>query len=123
MSTPDLALFADLYREARAGEDDGERARMLRDIAEVDPDLHEYVVGDSQRWAPSAAFLLNHIFRLWGHEWIYDADELTTLLTCAGFDRARISIRGFRDGACPDLARLDLAYRRAESLYVEAVRP
>jgi hypothetical protein len=84
---------------------------------------HEYVVGDSQRWVPSAAFLLNHIFRMWGHEWIYDADELATLLACAGFDRTRISIRGFRDGACADLARLDLAYRRAESLYVEAVRP
>lgn len=123
MSTPDLALFADLYLKARSGKDDGERTRMLQDLAEVDPSLHEYVVGDSQQWSPSAAFLLNHIFRLWGHEWIYDADELITLLTCAGFDRERISIRSFRAGACADLASLDLAYRRAESLYVEALRP
>lgn len=122
MSTPDLALFAKLYQRARTGEDDGERARMLQEIAKVDPGVQDYVISDSRRWAPSAAFLLNHIFRLWGHEWIYDADELTTLLTCAGFDRAQISVRGFREGACPDLARQDLAYHQAESLYVEAVR-
>ena len=123
MSTPDLALFAELYQAARTGRDDRERARMLQEIAQVDPSVHEYVVGEAQPWTPSPAFLLNHIFRLWGHEWVYDADELTDLLVSAGFDRASVSVRGFRDGVSPDLARKDLAYRRAESFYVEAVRP
>lgn len=122
MSTPDLAWFAELYEAARAGRNDPDRARMLEEIAHLDPRLNEYIVGDSRSWVPSPAFLLNHIFRLWGHQWIYDADELADLLVSAGFARESVSVREFREGAITDLARQDLAYRRAESLYIEAVR-
>jgi predicted SAM-dependent methyltransferase len=122
MSTPDLALFAELYQAARSGRGDRDRARMLQEIARVDPSLHEYVVGQVQPWTPSPAFILNHIFRLWGHEWIYDTDELTDLLVSAGFDRASVTLRSFRVGASPGLARQDLEYRRTESFYLEAVR-
>ncbi|MFE7588510.1 class I SAM-dependent methyltransferase [Kitasatospora sp. NPDC057512] len=66
------------------------------------------------------AFLVNQIFRYFGHQWIYDLDELRHVLIRAGFDPDGIRQRAYRQGARPDVADLDTAFRTDETVYVEA---
>lgn len=68
------------------------------------------------------AFMFNQLFYLYGHRWIYDADELRYVLAEAGFDPAAVRVRGFRDGARPELADLDRVLRKDETIYVEVAR-
>lgn len=65
------------------------------------------------------AYVLNQIFYLWGHRWIYDLDELTHVLTRAGFAAGSVSPVAFRTGARRDVAVLDRASRKHETMYVE----
>jgi hypothetical protein len=51
---------------------------------------------------------------------MYDFDELRYALGKAGFDEGTVEERGFRDSQVPDLAKMDLAWRSHESIYVEA---
>lgn len=51
------------------------------------------------------------------HWWHYNEQSMRALLTSAGF--AAVDRRGFRQGACPDVARVDT---RPASLFMEAVR-
>jgi predicted SAM-dependent methyltransferase len=51
------------------------------------------------------------------HQWLYDYESLAAALEAAGFDEVRPL--GFREGACPDLERLET---RPEGLHVEAAR-
>ena len=67
------------------------------------------------------AFMVNQIFYLYGHRWIYDHDELRYALTQAGYDPGRITARKFRDGHRQDVADLDTTFRSDETIYVEAV--
>ncbi len=55
-----------------------------------------------------------------GHHWMYDRRSIGKLLLEAGFSSVRDC--EFRKGAVPDLDQLDMAERRQDSLYVEAVR-
>ena len=69
------------------------------------------------------AFLLNQIFYLYGHRWIYDLDELRHALGRAGFDPDAVRERAYRDGDRPDIAQLDQTFRNDETIYVEVPRP
>jgi hypothetical protein len=63
--------------------------------------------------------MLNQIFQLWGHRWIYDFDELRTIAGAAGFASEQVTECSFRQGQVPELSALDLPLRSDESLYVE----
>lgn len=52
------------------------------------------------------------------HRWMYDVESFSRLLEDAGYTKIREY--GFRQGLMPEVAKLDLAERRAESFYVEA---
>lgn len=105
------------------------------------PDLRRYVAGylDEQdrffeehrkrlktlglKYIPQRrAWMINQIFRKWGHQWIYDFDELTFAARQAGFDPALVTECRFRQGRVPDVAALDLPVRNDESIYVEISR-
>jgi SAM-dependent methyltransferase len=65
------------------------------------------------------AFMINQIFQLWGHRWVYDFEELRFVAQRAGFDPSLVSEHGFREGSEPTVAALDLETRNDESVYVE----
>lgn len=116
--------------------------RVLRPggvIRVVTPDLKQYVAGymdpndgfyDELRSLAGhlldteaqerPTFMLNQVFKLWGHKWLYDFDELRHALGKAGFDEDTIEERGFRDSQAPDLVGMDIPWRSHGSLYVEA---
>ena len=65
------------------------------------------------------AFMINQIFYLFGHKWIYDLDEVALVAQKAGFEATDIHERGFRQGDVEELYTLDQPIRDDESLYVE----
>jgi predicted SAM-dependent methyltransferase len=66
------------------------------------------------------AFMFNQLFYVYGHRWIYDADELRYALSQAGFDPAAVRVCSYRTGARADVAALDQVLRNDETIYVEA---
>jgi predicted SAM-dependent methyltransferase len=105
LTTPDLRIYLEGYRDG-----DGFFAKHRRrlEVMRVGPPMPE-----------RKAFMLNQIFYLYGHRWIYDLDELTYALAEAGFDAAHVRARSFREGERPDVAALDTTFRRDETMYVE----
>ena len=80
--------------------------------------LEELQAGET--WVTNRrAWMVNQIFRYYGHQWIYDFDEIVHAASVAGFDPAGIARRAFRAGAREDLCMLDSASRSDETLYVE----
>lgn len=68
------------------------------------------------------AFMMNQIFYLWGHKWIYDAAELAHAATQAGFAADGITHCEFGQGQRADVCALDRPLRKDESVYVELTR-
>jgi predicted SAM-dependent methyltransferase len=68
------------------------------------------------------AFMLNQIFYLYGHRWLYDFEELRYVLGEAGFAEHDITVCEYREGSRPDVAGLDQTIRNDETIYVEARR-
>jgi hypothetical protein len=70
------------------------------------------------------AFMVNQIFELtaWGHEWIYDFDELRHAAVRAGFSPEAIIEVAFKRGRAAGLSELDAPAHDDESLYVEIER-
>jgi predicted SAM-dependent methyltransferase len=64
-------------------------------------------------WIDSRALMLNVAFRNWGHQHLYDHDELTLRLAAAGFGETRRCAIG--ESATPGLAGLET---RADSLLI-----
>jgi predicted SAM-dependent methyltransferase len=62
------------------------------------------------------AFMVNQIFNWFGHEFIYDYEELELLLTEAGFGAKGIKEVAYKQGAMGDL---DSEYHNDETLYLE----
>jgi predicted SAM-dependent methyltransferase len=65
------------------------------------------------------AFMVNQIFMMWEHRWIYDLDEIRHAAVQAGFDGGAIEEVAFREGTVPNLRTLDIPWREDESIYVE----
>ena len=107
LTTPDLARYVQGYLDG-----DGFYAKHRRRLAlmRVGPPMPE-----------RKAFMLNQIFYLYGHQWIYDLEEVEFVLRQAGFAAADVRTRAYREGARPDVAALDTAFRRDETLYVEVI--
>src|ERR1700745_798689 len=97
LTTPDLRKYAESYLSGRGFfAEHRQRVRLL-------------VPGHAMPQRP--AFMLNQIFNFYGHRWIYDADELTYALSCAGFDPAAVRVCRFRRGERADIAALDSSVR------------
>jgi hypothetical protein len=64
--------------------------------------------------------MLNQVFKLWGHKWLYDFDELRHALGKAGFDEDTVEERGFRDSQAQHMIGMDIPWRSHGSIYVEA---
>lgn len=108
LSTPDLHRYAGGYLNGSDGFFDLHR-RRLQDMGMKD--------------VPSRpAWMMNQIFRFWGHQWIYDFDELRLALAAAGFAKEAVLQCSFRQGQVPEVCALDLPIRSDESLYVEVRR-
>ncbi len=148
---PDEAFewaFAEHFLEHVSPE---EAVRWLREIRRLltrngllrisTPDLRRYVAGYCNRTdsfferhranllaqgykdVPTRpAWMINQIFRFWGHQWIYDLDEVRTAAVAAGFAHDAVVECSFRRGQIPNRAELDQLIRSDESLYVEMRR-
>lgn len=107
VTTPDLGKYIDGYA------DPGQRFF----------DLHRQElekIGVDKAWVSRRrAWMVNQVFRYYGHLWIYDFDEIVHAAVAAGFDPARIVQKEFRSGALEEVCALDSAMRSDESLYVE----
>jgi SAM-dependent methyltransferase len=96
---------------ANPGLPESESREMVQNSQERQS-LITYIQKNSRR----PAFMINQVFQLWQHKWIYDFDELKFAAREAGFNPARVKQTAFAKGK---ICRFDLAYRRYESLYVE----
>lgn len=108
ITTPDLALYLNGYVN-----EDGFLTRHRRRLG---------MMGFGPPMPQRKAFLVNQIFRYYGHQWIYDLDELRHVLTLAGFAAEAVRLCSYREGVRPDVADLDTAFRTDETIYVEADR-
>jgi predicted SAM-dependent methyltransferase len=73
------------------------------------PWLEKYGYG----WIKTRAEYINICFREWGHQWLYDLEELERRLREAGF--ARIESAGWGESKYPELAKRET---RAETLLI-----
>jgi predicted SAM-dependent methyltransferase len=108
LTTPDLERYVRGYLDRGCGFF-AEHQKRLREMGMDVPDRR--------------AWMVNQIFYGWGHQWIYDFDELCAVLERAGFDPARAVRCSFQQGRLPELCQMDQAARGDETLYVEIVRP
>jgi predicted SAM-dependent methyltransferase len=107
LTTPDL----DRYVRGYLLRGDGFFAEHRRRLQDMGVDTNE-----------RPAWMINQIFYGWGHQWIYDLEELRAVLASAGFDPAAVVTCAFQQGRLPELSALDRPERNDESLYVEVVR-
>jgi SAM-dependent methyltransferase len=131
ISTPDLRKYVHGYLDPEQAFFSEHHRRIAPHLEPMLIDPHDesqpprrrelrrrYLHGEQE--VPSrAAFLINQIFQLWDHRWVYDFEELRLVASRAGFDRALVTERGFREGRDPQVAALDREERNDESLYAE----
>ncbi|MBF0439866.1 MAG: methyltransferase domain-containing protein [Magnetococcales bacterium] len=108
ISTPNLIDKVELYLNP-------ERPEYLQDVEF----LNDRVPAHFPR---NRAFMFNQLFYLWGHQWIYDFEDLSLLIEQAGFPTSSIQRCAFQEGKIADLENLDHPSRQADGLYVEAVK-
>lgn len=106
VTTPDLSKYA---RGLVTGDTFFAKQRRRLGIMRVGPPMPE-----------RPAFMINQIFYLYGHRWLYDLDELRYVLACAGFT-SPVQACDYQTGARADVAALDTVLRRLESIYVEVM--
>jgi SAM-dependent methyltransferase len=83
------------------------------------PQLRNLMVKLAEQSSNRPAFIVNQVFRMWGHQWIYDFDEIAFVSRKAGFAPDSITRRGFRQGREEHVCGLDDPMHNDESLYVE----
>ena len=107
ISTPDIEKYVRGYLDSN--EDFFKKQRDI--LQEINP-----VVPNRRAW------MLNHIFRCFEHQWLYDFDELVYIAKRAGFLDSNVTRQGFGIGSVQELSRWEQEKRRFESLYVEIVK-
>jgi predicted SAM-dependent methyltransferase len=108
ISTPDLELFTAGYFDPKGNFNAGFIDRLNRMGMRIS--------------TPRKAFVMNLIFRQWGHQWLYDFQEIKTVALQAGFMEGMVTRCGYREGKSAPLRSLDLEVRNDHSLYVEITR-
>lgn len=133
--TPDLKIFATAYLAFRDGATSAERAFRVNGAEGMDP-LDQinrlFSMQRAERYPEEMSPLRRAALTFWmayvhavhadaGHQWIYDFEDLKSLLTEVGL----VGIRklSFRVGRVPNLDFLDLERYRGVSLYVESEKP
>jgi predicted SAM-dependent methyltransferase len=106
LTTPDLRRYVNGYLDPKGVFFAEHRARMA---AMGCPPLEQ-----------RKAWMVNQIFRFWGHRFIYDFDELCHVLRAAGFHKRFIKEWTVGKGSDARVSSLDAALRSDETLYVEA---
>jgi predicted SAM-dependent methyltransferase len=107
---PDGGLYIHLYQRSQIGE--------VVEFPYVEKEGLDDKVEDSLIcFTPMMA--INRIFRGYGHQFAYDYETLSAILTHAGFtDMQRVSFMVGRD----EVLLIDSEVRRPQSLYVEATK-
>jgi predicted SAM-dependent methyltransferase len=105
LSTPDLRIYAKGYLEKK-GTFFKEHAKRLDSMGVKNVPMRP-------------AWMVNQIFRNWGHQWIYDVEEIRFIATLAEFSGDAVKECYFRSGKDSGVSSLDLENRSDESLYVE----
>jgi predicted SAM-dependent methyltransferase len=108
LSTPSLRRYAEGYLDGN-GSFFKDHAQHLQGMGVANVPLRP-------------AWMVNQIFRNWGHQWIYDVDEIRFIAGLAGFGENSVTECSFRSGRLTELSTLDLERRSDESLYVEITR-
>lgn len=107
LTTPDLQKYIEGYLDPAGAFFELHKQRL------------ESSTGNKDSVPPRRAWMVNQIFRYFGHQWIYDFDEIVHAATSAGFDRTRIFREEYQSGLLENVAMLDFAERNDETLYVE----
>lgn len=98
IATPDLQSIVMDYNEER-----------------IHPDWETFGIS----WTANRCERLNIAMRWWGHQWMYDEEELTRLGRMVGFD-----LRGrFNLGESPSPIFQNLEYRESSTLILEFQKP
>ena len=111
ISTPNLRRYVEGYLDPK-GEFFAQHRRTLEHV----PQFRDSGVPGTR------GFMVNQIFRFFGHQWIYDVDEMQAVATEAGFAPDAVTECSFQQGRDPDVAKLDQPSHSDESLYVEIAR-
>lgn len=85
-------------------------------VPDLDTAIREYEPQQALAWA-TALFEADQASEKNMHHFMYNFDSLRGLLQAVGF--AQVTRHSYRQGACPDLDRLD---NRPASLFVEAIK-
>ena len=111
ITTPNLLRYVEGYLDPEGAffAEHRERLGRLRDFSEEDIPTRR-------------AWMVNQIFYMWGHHWIYDFDEIRYVAVRAGFSADNIVERSFGESAVPEVGAMDLPGRNDESIYVELRR-
>src|SRR5262245_5671620 len=88
VSTPDLRKYAEGYFDP-AGAFYGKHGRRLAEMS-----------GDQEK-VDRRAYMVNQTFYGWGHQWMYDFEEMRHAAVAAGFRPEGVRQRSFRDSAAP----------------------
>jgi predicted SAM-dependent methyltransferase len=113
LSTPDLRRYVDGYLDP-AGSFFAEHREILRNMPRVQET--GVLISDTR------AFMMNQIFRFFGHQWLYDVEEIRYVAAEAGFGADAVTECSFRTGRLAAVADLDQEFHRDESLFVEIAR-
>ena len=111
VTTPNLLRYVEGYLDPKGAffAEHRERLGRLRDFSEEDIPTRR-------------AWMVNQIFYMWGHHWIYDFDEIRHVAVRAGFAAENVVERSFGESAVPEVGAMDLPGRNDESIYVELRR-
>lgn len=133
ITTPDLSKYAHGYVHPEDGflaEHHSRVAPILGQIFLSDPasmgprrrEVRKLYFMDEADVPRRPAFMVNQIFHLWKHKWIYDYAEIAYVAGLAGFASESVVECGFHEGRVAAVAEMDSPGRNDESLYVEITR-
>ena len=111
ITTPDLERYVSGYLDPEQAFY-REHQQHLRDMR-LEGYLGVGSIPERRTW------MINQIFRYYGHLWIYDLDELIHAATEACFPPDALQQQAFGQSLAPVLAALDRPERRDETLYVD----
>ena len=110
LSTPDLRKYVEGYADPE-GSFFARRRELLANMPQFRDGMPD-----------TRGFVVNQIFRFFGHQWVYDLDEIRSVAAEAGFDPDAVKECSFRKGRREDVAAMDQPGHSDESLYVEIER-
>ena len=113
VTTPDLARYVTGYLDPEQAFY-REHRQHLRDVR-MEGHLGVASIPERRAW------MINQIFRFYGHQWIFDLDELRHAAVAAGFPPDALHAQTYGSSRDPALGALDRVERRDETLYVDIV--